>query len=88
MTAHIQVRLTPRASRNEIAGRRGGVLAVRVTAPPVDGAANAALERLLAAKLRVPKGAVRVVAREKSRDKRVAIDGLTEQEVWERLEGR
>ena len=85
MAARITVRLTPRASREEIAGEREGVLQVRVTAPPVDGAANEALVRLLAKRLRVAKGAVAIVSGETSRSKVVEVDGLTEGEVRERL---
>lgn len=84
-SARIDVRLTPRASREEIAGEREGVLQVRVTAPPVDGAANEALVRLLAKRLRVAKGAVAIVSGETSRTKVVQVDGLTEDEVRARL---
>jgi uncharacterized protein (TIGR00251 family) len=81
----ISVRLTPRAARDEIAGWRDGVLLARVTAPPVEGKANAALERLLAGALGVPKSAVRVVGGERSRDKTVAVEALSEAEVAHRL---
>lgn len=69
------MRVIPRARRDEIAGAREGRLLVRVTAPPVDGKANAALCALLAKAAGVPKGAVRVVRGETSRDKVVRIDG-------------
>jgi len=69
------VRVIPRASRDELAGMRDGRLLVRVTAPPLDGRANAAVCALLAKAAGVPKGAVRVVRGEASRDKRVRIDG-------------
>jgi hypothetical protein len=81
------VRLTPRASREEIVGLRDGVLQVRVTAPPVDGAANAALVRLLAKRLRVGRGAVRIVSGETARTKMIEVDGLTEDETAARLGG-
>ena len=84
-STRISVRLTPRAVRDEIAGWRDGVLLVRVTAPPVEGKANAALEKLLAGALGVPKSAVQVVAGERSRDKTVAVEGLSEAEVAHRL---
>jgi uncharacterized protein YggU (UPF0235/DUF167 family) len=66
-------------------GAPAGVLRVRVAAPPVAGAANEALVRLLARTLDVPRGAVRVVHGEASRDKTVEVDGLDEAEVWRRL---
>lgn len=84
-TARVTVRLTPRASREEIAGEREGAILVRVTAPPVDGAANEALVRLLAKTLRVPKGAVAIVSGETSRTKIVRVEGLDESEVRGRL---
>jgi hypothetical protein len=72
----IQVRVQPRARRDEIAGERDGRLVVRVTAPPVDGKANAALRKLLAKRLGVPPGSVTVVRGEGSRDKLVEVNGL------------
>ena len=69
------MRVIPRASRDEIAGARDGRVLVRVTAPPLDGRANAALCALLAKAAGVPKGAVSVVRGETSRDKRVRMDG-------------
>ena len=69
------MRVIPRASRDELAGTRDGRLLVRVTAPPLDGCANAAVCALLARAAGVPKGSVRVLRGERSRDKRVRIDG-------------
>ena len=86
-TSRLSVRLVPRASRNEIAGFEGEILRVRVTAPPVEGKANQALVRLLAKRLDVPRGAVRVVAGQASRQKVVAVDGLSGAELRGRLEG-
>jgi len=56
----LRVRLTPRASANAIGGERDGALLVRVTAAPVDGAANEALVAALAKATGVPRGAVRI----------------------------
>jgi len=75
------VRVTPRASRNAIEGEHQGALKVRLTAPPVDDRANDALRRLLAERLNVPISAVRIVAGEKSRTKRVEIVGATRAQV-------
>ena len=76
----LAVRVTPRASRSEIGGivdAPGGqsALAVRLRAPPVEGAANRALAELLAAELGVPKRAVSIAAGETSRLKVVRIEG-------------
>jgi hypothetical protein len=86
-TARVAVRLTPRAAHEEVSGFEGDTLRVRVTAPPVEGRANQALTRLLAKRLGVARGDVRVVAGQASRDKVVAIDGLTMEEVRRRLGG-
>ena len=72
----LRVRVQPRAGRDEIAGERGGAILVRVTAPPVDGRANAALVKLLAKRTGVARGRFSVVRGERSRNKLVRIDGL------------
>ena len=79
--AEIKVRVIPRARRDEIGGERGGLLLIRVTAPPVDGAANAALCRLVARRAGVPARRVSIVRGQTSRDKVVRVDGLTEAEL-------
>ena len=70
-----QVRVVPRASRSEIAGEHDGALRVRVTAPPVDGAANEELVRLLAKELKVRASAVEIVSGHSSRIKCVLVRG-------------
>jgi uncharacterized protein (TIGR00251 family) len=80
------VRLQPRASRDEIAGEWLGALKIRLTAPPVDDRANEALRRLLAARLKVPLSAVRIAAGERSRTKRVEIQGVTAAQILALLE--
>ena len=74
----VEVRLTPRADRDGIDGvRQDGEgearLAVRVTAAPVDGAANQALIALLARRWRLPKSAFALVAGESARSKRLSV---------------
>jgi uncharacterized protein len=84
--ALVPVRVTPRASRNKILGwRADGILAVRVTAAPVDGQANAAAARLLATVLGLSRAAVAVVRGARGRDKLVRITGLNAGEVRSRL---
>jgi uncharacterized protein (TIGR00251 family) len=70
------VQVQPRASRDAIEGEYADALKIRVTAPPVDDRANEALVRLLAERLNVPRAAVRIVAGEKSRRKRVVVSGV------------
>jgi uncharacterized protein (TIGR00251 family) len=70
------VRLTPRASRSELAGWRGDLLLARVTAPPVEGKANEALRRLLAEALGVPLRDISIVSGRASREKLVQVRGL------------
>jgi hypothetical protein len=79
------VRVIPRAGRTAVAGVRGGALLVRLAAPPVDGAANDALIAFLARQFDCPKRHVAIVAGLSSRDKRVAIVGLTTAAVGGRL---
>ena len=69
--------MIPRARKTELAGTRADALLIRLAAPPVDDAANDALRAFLADVLEVPLRAVRIVSGERSRSKRVAIDGLT-----------
>jgi uncharacterized protein (TIGR00251 family) len=77
----LAVRVIPRARKHEIAGMRGDALLVRLAAPPVEGAANDALIAFLADRLRVPRRAVRIVSGERGRQKRVAVTGLTAEQV-------
>lgn len=70
------VRVVPRASSDSIEGEFQGALKIRLTAPPVDGRANDALRRLLADHLNVPASAVKILSGEKSRTKRVEIQGV------------
>ena len=69
----LQVRVQPRASRDEITGVQAGRLRVRLTAPPVDGKANLHLCRLLADTFAVPPSRVSLIAGATSRDKRLRI---------------
>lgn len=71
----LHIRIQPRSSREGIDGWRDGRLLVRVSAPPIDGAANDRLVRVLAHALGVPKAHVSLLRGPKSRDKEVLIRG-------------
>jgi uncharacterized protein len=79
--ADLAIRVQPRAKRDEVAGERAGAVVIRVVAPPVDGKANEAAIRLIAARVGVPRSAVRIVRGEWARDKLVRIDGLSADEA-------
>lgn len=71
------VKVVPRASRSELVGEQDGALRVRIAAPPVDGAANEELIRLLARKLEVKPSSVAIVSGQGSRTKRITVTGIT-----------
>ena len=79
------LRVQPRASRNEIVGWQDATLKLRVTAPPVDGAANAAIARLLAGALGVSPSSISVVKGHQAREKIVEVVGLGAAEIRRRL---
>lgn len=85
-TAILQVRVQPRASRNQVVGYQDQVLRVRVTAPPEEGRANDAVVALLAEALGVPKSRVRILQGHTARNKVVSVEGLTPEEAARRLE--
>ena len=83
----VEVRVVPRASRNEIVGwDEAGRLRIRVTSAPVDGAANKALLKFLASALGVAAGKLRVSRGESSRQKTLAVRGLSLGAVEELLQ--
>ena len=81
------VRVIPRAQKNAIQGELGDALKVRLCAPPVDGAANAALVEFLADKAEVPRSRVRIVSGATGRNKRIEIAELAPDEAARRLLG-
>src|SRR4051794_22827955 len=84
----LSVKLQPRASVNEIAEPLGNELRIKVTAPPVDAAANEALLRLLAETLDCPRGRVELVRGHTSRHKVVKLHGLSLELAVARLTAR
>lgn len=90
MTARLPVKLTPKSSKDTVEGwdvdsEGRPVLKVRVRAQPVDGAANAALVALLAKVLGVPRRDVNLARGSQSRLKMVEVEGLSDENVRERL---
>lgn len=82
----LAINLQHRASRNQIAGAIGGELRIRVTAPPVDAAANEALLRLLASTLDCPRGKVELLRGHTARHKVVKIFGITSAAAYAKLD--
>ena len=81
----LSVKVQPRAAKDEIGAAIGNELKIRVTAPPVDAAANEALVRLLAEALGCPRGAVQLVRGHTSRHKQVRVLGMAAAEVAAKL---
>jgi hypothetical protein len=79
------VRVIPRGCRNAIEGAYGEALKARLSAPALENRANHALRRLPGDCLNVPRAAVRIVAGEKSRTKRISISGVTRGKIIELL---
>ncbi len=84
-SATLSVRVVPRAAKEGVAGHEGGVLRIRLNAPPVEGRANEALARFLSKALGVPRASVTLVAGEKGRSKIVRIEGMTLEAALEAL---
>jgi uncharacterized protein len=83
-TVIFAVRIQPRASKDEISGEIAGALKIRLQAPALEGRANQALIEFLATLLKTSKSAVRILSGERSRMKRLEIQGVTKQQI-ERL---
>jgi hypothetical protein len=81
----LSLRVQPRASRKAVVGWTGDTLNIRLTAPPVEGAANAACLKFLADFLDLPQSHIEILKGARSRDKVVQIAGLTRDEVRVRL---
>lgn len=77
-----EVQVAPRASREAVLGVHDGALKIALTAPPVDGEANAALIAFLAKKLRVPKRDVSITAGTTSKRKHLEVRGATAEAVY------
>jgi uncharacterized protein (TIGR00251 family) len=79
------VHVVPRSSRNQIVGVEGGALKIKLTAPPVEGAANAALIEFLAEWLGIRRNGVSIVSGDKARRKRVRVAGMTREQIMRKI---
>ena len=85
MPALLRLRIVPNARRSEVAGEYGEAIKIKIQAPALEGKANEALRDFLAERLQLPAGAIELVSGQKSRDKTVAITGLSVEEARARL---
>ena len=85
-SARITIKVKPRASKDALEGWKDGELIVRLTAPPVEGAANSSLVKLLAKKAGVGRSRVRIVSGERGRTKIVEFEGFSMDKLKELLE--
>lgn len=83
--ARISVRVHPGSSRSEIVGFTEGVLRVKVAAPPVKGKANRELIIYLSQQLGVDRGALTIIKGQTSRNKVIAVTGMSQEEIVRRL---
>ncbi|MGE5391004.1 MAG: DUF167 domain-containing protein [Deltaproteobacteria bacterium] len=81
----VEIKVQPRASRNQIVGEQGGVLKIKLTAPPVEGEANQALVDYLASVLDTPRRNIILLKGETSRNKIIAIKGMTQEAFLQRI---
>ena len=84
-SALLNIRVIPRSPRTRVDGKRGDATLIRLNAPPVDGAANEALVAFLSEVLGVPRRDISLVAGETSRNKRVRVEGVSQQFAVDRL---
>ena len=75
------VRVIPKSSRSEIVGEQDGALKVKLKSPPVDGAANAELIKVLTKHFHVPKSAVEIVAGQTSKLKKLKVQGISRKDL-------
>ncbi|MDH5696292.1 MAG: DUF167 domain-containing protein [Dehalococcoidia bacterium] len=83
--AKISLRVYPSAARNEVVDFTDGVFRVKVSAPPVKGKANRELLAFLSQTLGVGKSSLTIIKGHTSRNKVIAVDGLSQEEVTRRL---
>jgi uncharacterized protein (TIGR00251 family) len=83
--AVVSILASPRSNTNAVGPIENGTLRVRVTSAAVDGAANAALVKLLSEVIGIPRGRIEILSGQSSRRKRVLFRGITSEELANRL---
>jgi uncharacterized protein len=86
--AILQVHVVPNAKSDCVVGEHGGAIKIKLRAQAIEGKANAALFRFLAEQMNLPRHAIVLKRGEKSRDKLIQIDGLSEEDLRKRLRER
>lgn len=77
----LRIFVQPRSSRNQFCGIHEGEIKLRLTSPPVEGAANESCREFVAKQLKVPKSAVVLISGETSRHKRLRIEGASTEQI-------
>lgn len=80
-----KIKVQPRSAKNQVCGLQAEALKIKLTAPPVDGAANEACLRFLAEQLQVPAGRLRILSGQTSQHKLIRVEGLSLEQVLGRL---
>ena len=84
-SVYLPIRVIPRAGRTAVAGVRQDSLLIRLASAPVDGAANDELVAFMATLLDLPRRQISIASGERSRSKRVAVSGVTAEQVEAKL---
>lgn len=82
---YLRIRVQPRSSKNEVCGVQGIALKIKLTAPPIEGEANKKLIEFLSGFLDIKKSALTIDSGDKSKNKRIKINGLTKTEIEKAL---
>ena len=83
--AILRVHVVPNAKSDCVVGKHGGAIKIKLRAPAVEGKANAALVRFIAEQMKLPRHAIVLQSGQRSRDKLLRLDGLSEDDVRKRL---
>ncbi len=83
--ATLRFHIVPNARANKIMGEHGAAIKIKLRAPAVEGKANAALRSFLAEELKIPERSIALERGQKSRDKLIRIEGLSEEDTRRRL---